>query len=158
MLKNIAVSALLLTALSTAASADSLFPGGPRYDGTVKIVKLTGVSCPPGQAGQVYPAVYRAKVKPTQLPEAIDVGGLPLAGALILAAEGDGTFKGAGQAFKGGFIIDAWHGGGVSGATNLTFTPATITDTTTSFTFKGSISNYTFKNCTATVKGNFTLR
>jgi hypothetical protein len=158
MFRIFAASALLLSALSTASSADSLFAGGPRYDGTVKLVKLVGTSCPPGQGGQVYPAVYRAKVKPLQPVEAINVGGLPLAGAIIIAAEGDGTFKGANQAFKSGFIIDAWHGVGSAGVTNFNFTPNTITETTTSFTFAGTISNYTFKNCTATVKGNFTLR
>jgi hypothetical protein len=154
---KIALSALFLAGLASASMAASLFPGGPRYDGTIKIVNLTGASCPPGQIGLVLSAVYRAKVKPVQLAEAMSISA-PLAGALFIGAEGDGTFKGANQAYSGSFIIDAWRQNLSNGVVNLTFTPATILETTTDFTFRGSISNYTFKNCTATVRGNFSLR
>ncbi len=152
-----ALSALGLAALATTSQAASLFPGGPRYDGTIKITKLTGATCPAGQLNAVFQAVYRAKVKPTQIAEAISMEA-PLAGALFIGAGGDGTFKGSNQAFSGSFIMDAWRQNLANGVVNWTFTPSTIVDTTTSFTFQGSISNYTFQNCEARVRGTFTLR
>lgn len=157
MTNRIVASVLMLASISTPSLAASLFPGGPRYDGTIKIVSLVGASCPAGQIGQVLPAVYRAKVLPSQLAEAISMS-VPLAGALFIGAGGDGTFKGTDQAYSGSFIMDAWRQSLPNGVVNLTFTPKTILETTTDFTFKGTISNYTFKNCVASVRGTFSLR
>jgi hypothetical protein len=154
------VAALVVTsALVGVSQAQSIFGGGPRYDGTVKIVELIGTSCPPGQEGQVFNAVYRAKVRPRQIAEAMSVAIPTLAGAIFLVAEGDGTFRGADQIASGTFILDAWRDGLPDNTEfNLNFDPNVIEETTPSFTFRGTVQNYFFPGCTARTRGNFVKR
>jgi hypothetical protein len=148
----------MLAAMVSPGKADSLFPGGPRFDGTIKLTDLAGSSCPPGQQGQTLPAVYRAKVKPSQLAEAMSVAIPSLAGALYILSEGDGTFKGTDQPASGSLILDAWRQALPNMVFNLSFSPKIISDTTPDFTFKGTVQNYTFPGCVATVRGTFFQR
>lgn len=157
------VLALGISAGLIGASQAVTFPGGPRYDGIITIVDATGASCQGVTfVGQKVNAVYRARTKPTELDEVISVE-VPL-GAIILRAEGDGDFQGTNQSVSGGFIIDAWQGTLPSATFNLSFTPTTITDahgitaSTDSFTFRGSVRNYSVANCTVRIKGAFTKR
>lgn len=158
-----AVLALALTAGFVGSSQALTFPGGPRYDGIITIVELTGTSCNGVTfPGQKLNAVYRARVKSTQVGEVISVE-VPL-GALLIKADGDGDFQGANQKASGSFIIDAWQAPLPNAVFNLTFSPSTITDangiteTTDSFTFRGNVKNYTVTNCTVRVKGSFQKR
>jgi hypothetical protein len=150
---------LLLGASIGSAQADSLFPGGPRFDGTIKLLNLSGASCPPGQLGQVFPAVYRTKRKPTSTgSEGMSIAIPALAGALYMVPARDGTFAGTNQPVDGTFILDAWRSALPAMVFNLDFNPNTITGDTPDFTFKGTIQNYTFPGCVATVRGTFILR
>jgi len=159
MIRSTAILALAISAVvAGSADAQSIFPGGPRYDGTIKIIKLIGSSCPPGQEGAVFDAAYRAKMKPTQLKEAMSVAIPAPAGAVYLTAEGDGTFRGTDQAAKGMLILDAWLQKLPNSVLNLDFEPNSITETTEEFTFKGKFKNYTFQGCTARIRGSFFKR
>lgn len=160
------LTAAMFSVSPALAEGNSLFAGGPRYDGTVKITKLSGSSCPNAAVqllkGRTGEAVYRAKVKPTQLAEAMSIQ-LPLAGALLLVAGGDGYFKGANKPLSGSFIMDAFINklptkSPKNSVANLTFMPATIVEGTESFTFTGKITNYAFASCQAEVRGSFYLR
>ncbi len=161
------MTSLLMSLSPALAQSNSLFGGGPRYDGTVTVTDLTGSACPAfivsRVKGKASEAVFRARVKPTQLVEAMSVS-LPMAGAALLVAEGDGYFKGKNKALKANFIIDAWPVSVKKGSVaNLTFSPAnpgpaTVAEGTPSFTFTGRISNYAFEGCTAAVSGAFNLR
>lgn len=156
------LTAAMFSVSPALAEGNSLFGGGPRYDGSVKITRLSGSACPPtvvqllsGKSGD---AVYRAKVKTTQIAEAMSIE-LPLAGAALIVAGGDGYFKGSNKPLSGNFIMDAWPNKlPKKSVANLTFTPATIVEGTQSFTFKGTITNYAFETCRAEVKGSFNLR
>src|SRR4051812_47839827 len=106
--KTFVAIAMLGTMIGT-SNADSMFPGGPRFDGTIKIVALAGSSCLSDQVGQTLPAVYRAKVRPSQISEAMSVSIASRAGALYILAEGDGTFRGTDQSASGSFFLDAWR-------------------------------------------------
>jgi hypothetical protein len=136
----------------------TIFSGGPRYDGTVKILQLTGTSCPSGQLGQVFPAVYRAKFKPTQINEAMSISFSVLAGAVFIVAQGDGTFSGTDQVVDANLILNAARAAVPQGTVNFRFNPNPVTETTTHFTFSGVYKNYTFANCVAKVRGVFTKR
>jgi hypothetical protein len=159
MARRALLAAAMLGATIGSAQADGPFSGGPRYDGTIKILALTGPTCPPGQVGQVFPATYRLKTKPTApIGEGISLSISSASGAFYIAAEGDGTFKGVNQSASGIFILDAWHGPLPDMVLNLKFNPSTVDETVTDFTFKGTVQNYTFTGCVATVRGTFTKR
>ncbi len=157
-----AVTALIVSLSPALAEGNSLFGGGPRYDGSIKIKDVTGTQCPPTVKAQLVglssDAVYRAKVKPTQIAEAMSVE-LPLAGAAIIVAGGDGYFRGDNKPLSGNFIMDAWPSKlPKDTVANLKFRPATIVEGTESFSFKGDITNFAFKDCKVTVSGTFNLR
>ena len=155
-------SAFLAMAVSAAlvgpSEAQSPFGGGPRYDGTIKILNAVGPTCLPGQEGKVFGAIYRAKVRPQQINEAMSIGVPELAGAIFIVTEGDGTFRGTNQAASGTFILDAWRDAAADSVFNLNFEPNVITETTPAFTFRGKVQNYAFAGCTATIRGNFQKR
>jgi hypothetical protein len=162
-MNRLLITAIALSAALTGSSQALTFPGGPRYDGIIKITHLTGASCSQVAAvGQNLPAVYRARTQATQVVEAISAQ-VPL-GALIITASGDGDFQGVDQKGTGTFIIDAWRGNLPTATFNLTFTPTTITDAhgitdaTSNFSFVGSVKNYAIANCTIRVRGTFTKR
>ncbi len=157
-----AMTALIVSSSPALAEGNSLFGGGPRYDGSLKIKKVTGAQCPPAVVqtltGLSADAVYRAKVKPTQIAEAMSVE-LPLAGAALIVAGGDGYLKGVNKPLTGNFIMDAWPNKLPSrSVANLKFTPPNIVEGTPSFSFTGSITNYAFADCKVTVSGTFNLR
>ena len=158
MIRSALVAAAVSAAFIGSSQAQSLFGGGPRYDGTIKILKVEGTSCLPGQEGKVFGAIYRAKVKPQQIAEAMSIAVPELAGALFIVAEGDGTFRGKSQSSSGTFILDAWRDGTADSVFNLNFNPNVIGETTTEFTFRGKVRNYAFQGCTATIRGNFQKR
>ena len=58
-----------------ACHAAEVFPGGPRFDGTVTIVGLTGASCATfsDQPGDVHTAIFRTKSSNSSLPEALQI-------------------------------------------------------------------------------------
>jgi len=146
-------------ALFGSAEAQSVFPGGPRYDGLIRLVKLTGASCPAGQEDQAFNAAYRAKVRPTQLAEAMSVAIPAPAGGIFLVAEGDGTFRGADQKASGTLILDAYRQALPKNTIfNLNFDPNVIGESTASFTFRGTVENYIFPGCTAQIRGTFDKR
>lgn len=159
MVSKVFLGLAALAAMIGTAKADFSFPGGPRYDGTIKIVALDGPTCPPGQVGQVFPTAYRAKVTPSQIEEAISVEIPPLRGAVfVVAVGGGGTLAGNHQQVNGTFILDAYRAALPDGEFNLRFRPATITADTTDFTFKGTYQNFLVSGCLATIRGVFTKR
>ena len=141
------------------SQAQSPFPGGERYDGTVRIVELTGRSCPPGQEGEVFPAVFRAQLHPDSAAgEMLSLAVESLAGALFLQAEGDGTLAGRQQPASGTFILDAHRGVLPQAILNLDFRPNRIDGDVDDFTMNGTVRNYTFRGCTARIRGAFVRR
>jgi hypothetical protein len=147
-----------LVALVSAAHAAVTFPGGPRYDGTIKIVTLTGPSCPPGLVGQVFTTAYRAKFTSNQIREAMSLSIPTYAGGAYIEANGDGTFKGTDQEVDGTYILDAFRHVIPPGVVNLTYRPNTVTETTTEFTFRGTYVNFLVPSCTADIRGSFIKR
>lgn len=145
-------------ALVGSSEAQSPFGGGPRYDGTIRIVSAVGATCLPGQEGRTFGAVYRAKVRPRQADEAMSISVTDLAGAIFVTAEGDGTFRGTDQRVKGSLILDASRKPAPDSVFNLNFNPNVIVETTTEFTFRGTVTNHIFPGCTATIRGNFQRR
>jgi hypothetical protein len=158
--RKTALLALAAAATIGSAQAQSIFPGGPRFDGTVRIVNLTGSNCPPGVEGQTYQAAFAAKTRPTsQGDERMSIVIPSLAGAYFLRAEGgNGTFAGADQVASGHYILDAYRRSPPNSILNLDFTPNIVLESTPSFTFRGTARNFAFQGCTATVRGNFTRR
>lgn len=154
---------LLVLALSTAFAGSSqaaqIGGGGPRYDGTVKITKLQGASCPASQEGDIFPAIFRAEGQFGQVPEALSIAIDQLAGGLFIVAKGGrGTLAGDNQSATGSYILDAWRSELPEATLNLNFNPNVIRAGTQSFTFRGTIKSYIFKGCTATVRGTFDKR
>ena len=134
-----------------------VFPGGPRYDGVITIVGLTGGACSTlsDLPGNRYISVFRSKGT-SSAPEAMSIG-LPR-GTIYIAAGFDGTFAGRRQVVYGRFIIDAYADGLPDARFHLKFLPRKITEATQSFTFDGTWKNYRVLNCVATVHGEFTKR
>ena len=156
----LAAAALTIGLPSAAHAGNSLFAGGPRYDGTVTVDNVTGKKCNPAFAAYFKnytgTAAYRAKVVPKNLGEALSVE-LPLGGALYAEAV-SGYFTQGRTDIRGSMIMDAFRPTVPNGSAQLTFDPPTILETTKSFTFTGKIINYGFADCTATVSGAFNLR
>lgn len=152
--------AALAALFGSAAAAGPLdFPGGPRYDGTVKVLSFSGATCPATQLNAKLSAVYRIKANSKQIPEAISVViSSPVEGAVILKAENDGTLAGKDQKVSGSFILDAYANKLPTSKANLKFTPASLQDAPDTFKFTGTISNYFVQGCTAKVRGNFAKR
>jgi len=163
--KSLPVGLGCVFALAGVAEAgNSLFPGGPRYDGYIKITEVLGSSCVYKDyisyyvLGKRFKAVFRSKTKPdSPAPETMSVE-LPLAGAIWLQAEGDGTLAGKNQSLIGTVIIDAYKYTPDGLISNLTFDPPAIGETTSAFTFKGTLKNYIYKDCTIKLQGDFDLR
>jgi hypothetical protein len=159
MVKLALCSFVLSVAMIGFSVAQSVFPGGPRYDGTVKVVRLVGSSCPQSQTGSVFSASYRVKANANAtIGEAMSIAIPAPAGSLFLLAGGDLTFAGANQAASGSFILDAWRGNLRNIVANLTFVPSALSATTPRFSFRGTLRNYLFSGCVATVQGSFTKR
>jgi len=140
-----------------ACHAAEVFPGGPRFDGTVTIVALTGASCSTlsDQPGDVHTAIFRTKSNTSSLPEGLQIT-MPR-GLMFIEAQLDGFFRGRRQVVTGFFLIDAYRTPLPDGALNLIFKPR-FTSQALSFEFDGTWRNYRSLGCTATVHGAFTRR
>ncbi len=159
MVRSAILAFLMAAGLAGTSQGQSIFPGGPRFDGSIKIVDLAGVSCPPGQEGKIFRAAWRIKPSPNSRREEAFTIAIPTpAGGLYVAALGDGTLAGADQAAVGTLVLDAFRQGVENLIFNLRFTPGVITGDTPQFTFRGSVRNYLFPGCTAIVRGSFFRR
>jgi hypothetical protein len=158
-LKNSLLSIVFLAGLIGSAEAQSVFDPRPRFDGTVKITRLVGTSCPAGQQGETYQAAFAAKLTPGgPAGESMTVVVPTFAGAIYFKAGGDGTFAGTNQAASGTLAVDATFRKAPNAVLNLSFTPGAITGNTPQFTFVGTVRHFTFTGCTANIRGNFVRR
>src|SRR6266404_2131214 len=108
-----------LTSLAGVAHAET-YPGGPRYDGTVKIKALSsGCSSLSDAVGDLHTAIFRSKAGAN--PEAMSVN--VLHGLLWIEAGFDGTLAGRNQLGTGTLIIDAFRSALPDAKFNLKFTP-----------------------------------
>lgn len=134
------------------------YPGGPRYDGTVKITALTGTTCATlsDTVGDVHIAIFRSQ-NPAGSPEAMSV--FVPNGILWMIAELDGTFAGNNQVASGTLIIDAFRGVLPDAVFDLRFEPSVVDPAlVTSFKFRGKWRNYKVNGCTASVRARFNKR
>src|SRR5687767_4949272 len=148
---------ILLGGLSQAQD----LPGGPRYDGSVTLISLTGAACSdvPYRADDRFPTAFRAKFN-SPFAEAMTLR-VPL-GTIFVAADADQTydgetFEGVDQRATGTLLIDAFRRSIPISVFNLAFTPP-LTAGIDEFRFKGTWRNFFVRGCTATVRGIFRER
>jgi hypothetical protein len=122
------------------------------------LTELSGAACASlsDQVGDKFPTVFRSKVSESGLSEAMSIQ-MPL-GSLFISAAFDETFAGKNQVGTGSFIIDAFRSALPDAVFDLKFRPAVVTESVSSFKFKGTWKNYRVEGCTAKVRGNFVKR
>src|SRR5205085_5929360 len=102
MLRKLVGASLVLAGIAGTLHAEEVFPGGPRFDGVITIVALTGSSCSSldDRAGDQHAAIFRSRGTSTA-PEAMSIA-MPR-GTMYVAADFDGTFQGRRQIVDGRF-------------------------------------------------------